>query len=152
MQNTYSIPQVTLHVVCDRTIEIPCKTIASPADLARIAHAALSGLACERLLGFAVNSQLDVTNVVILAQGGMGSCAVSSATVLRAMLVCQASAFFLAHNHPSGDATPSEDDRKMTGNVQRAARAVGLPLMDHVVVTDTGHFTSLIEGGKGCVR
>ena len=45
----------------------------------------------------------------------------------------------IAHNHPSGDPTPSAQDREVTTRVARAGAAVGLPLLDHLVLTDDRH-------------
>jgi DNA repair protein RadC len=48
-------------------------------------------------------------------------------------------ALVLAHNHPSGCADPSQADRRVTRVVREATELVGLPLLDHLIVTDTGH-------------
>lgn len=60
---------------------------------------------------------------------------VRAADVLCTALRTGASGIVLVHNHPSGDPTPSLEDRTFTTRVARACSAVGLPLLDHVVVT-----------------
>jgi len=54
--------------------------------------------------------------------------------VVKRALALEASALILVHNHPSGDPTPSQDDIDMTRQIERAMRAVGLVLHDHVVI------------------
>src|ERR1700687_4984495 len=54
--------------------------------------------------------------------------------ILKRALLCNAVGFILYHNHPSGDPTPSREDREFTRRVRVAAEAVGLRLLDHVVV------------------
>ena len=57
-----------------------------------------------------------------------------------------AAAVILVHNHPSGDPTPSPDDRVVTRQVAEAGRTLGIPVLDHVIVGD-GRFASLAEEG-----
>jgi DNA repair protein RadC len=69
--------------------------------------------------------------------------------VFRLAVVEGAAAVILAHNHPSGDPTPSPDDRTVTRQIAEAGRALGIPVLDHVIVGD-GRFASLAEeGGLG---
>ena len=51
-----------------------------------------------------------------------------------------ACAIIIAHNHPSGDPTPSEQDREVTRRVRRAGEAIGIPLLDHIVVGAGGSY------------
>ena len=81
-----------------------------------------------------------------VAQGGLHGCAVAARDILRAALTDAASAFVLVHNHPSGDPRPSPEDVAMTAAVARAATVVGVPLVDHVVVSD-GRHASMLELG-----
>jgi DNA repair protein RadC len=66
--------------------------------------------------------------------------------VLRTALREGASAFVLVHNHPSGDPTPSEDEVRFTAITGEGAGAIGVPLLDHVVVAQDGH-VSLASAG-----
>ena len=66
--------------------------------------------------------------------------------VVRRALELKATAVVLVHNHPSGDPTPSRDDVEMTSAVQDAARALGISVLDHVIV-GAGKWVSLTEQG-----
>lgn len=73
---------------------------------------------------------------------------VRPADALRIALRAAASGFVLVHNHPSGDSQPSPEDLAFTRRLAGAAAIVGMPLLDHVVVTRDG-FSSVpfaIEG------
>lgn len=54
--------------------------------------------------------------------------------VVKRALELNASAMILAHNHPSGDTAPSQSDVEMTGQIVRAAKALGLAVHDHLIV------------------
>jgi DNA repair protein RadC len=81
-----------------------------------------------------------------IAQGGLHSCALMARDVLRPALRDGASSIILVHNHPSGDPSPSEADVWMTSEVDTACAAVGLALLDHVVVASSGS-ASLLDLG-----
>lgn len=55
-------------------------------------------------------------------------------------------AYRLAHNHPSGEANPSPEDIETTRRLAQAGRILGVPLLDHVIVTERGHFSFRREG------
>jgi len=66
--------------------------------------------------------------------------------VLRPAVALGATGIILAHNHPSGDPTPSEADRDCTRRVAEAGRVVGVVLLDHLVM-GRHHFVSLAAAG-----
>jgi len=55
-------------------------------------------------------------------------------------------AFALAHNHPSGDLTPSPHDLRATAQIDAAARVVGLRFLDHLIVAGQGWISSKDSG------
>lgn len=81
-----------------------------------------------------VDAANRVLRVVPVATGGLDSSPLPVREVLHAVLRYDGRAFALAHNYPSGDPTPSVEDREATVSVVRAADAVGLRFLDHVVV------------------
>jgi DNA repair protein RadC len=95
---------------------------------------------------------LDVKNQPIAVAtphiGGRSSSLVDAAVTLQAVLLAGGSAFIIAHNHPSGIAQPSEEDIELTKRLVKAAGAVGLHLLDHVVLTDdkSKYFSMLDKG------
>jgi DNA repair protein RadC len=83
---------------------------------------------------------------VLVTRGTLDASLISPREVFRVAVVEGAAAIILAHNHPSGDPTPSPDDRAVTRQIAAAGRALGIPVLDHVVVGD-GRFASLAEEG-----
>jgi len=81
-----------------------------------------------------------------IGQGGQQSCVLTARDVLRPALRDGASAIILVHNHPSGDPTPSDADVDMTAQIDVACAAIGLTLLDHVVVALDGA-TSMFDLG-----
>jgi len=62
------------------------------------------------------------------------------------VLAHKASGFLLVHNHPSGDPTPSAQDRELTQAVKSAAAAVGIRFLDHMIIGDGNPFSFKTSG------
>lgn len=81
----------------------------------------------------------------VAAIGSPTSCTVAPGDLLRSLLREGADGFFLVHNHPSGNASPSRADAALTRRVRRAAALVGLRFVDHLIMTEQGYH-SLLAG------
>jgi DNA repair protein RadC len=107
-----------------------------PDDLAAIAQQELAGLRRERVLVLVLDAGNRVQRVVALTEGSVDRSLLPVREVLNAVLRNDGTAFALAHNHPSGDLTPSPQDLHSTEAVALAAPIVGLRFLDHLIVTD----------------
>lgn len=83
---------------------------------------------------------------VQIAEGGLASCSISPRDVFEPAIREGVLTMVFVHNHPSGDPTPSGDDIELTKRLQAGARLLGLVLLDHVVIADSG-YASLAERG-----
>ncbi len=101
----------------------------------------------EELWVLALDRRHRLRGVRRVAQGGVHGCAAAPRDMLRGALLDGAATMLIAHNHPSGNPTPSEEDVRTTLELRDAGRLVGLPLLDHLVVTETGRYVSLLARG-----
>ena len=67
-------------------------------------------------------------------RGSLNECTASPRDLIRKALIHNAYAFILLHNHPSGDPTPSDADRRLTRRLRDAAETMGVPLQDHLII------------------
>lgn len=109
----------------------------SAPTIAQVAGPALARERREKVVVLVADAAHRVLRVAPVATGGLDSSPLPVREVLHAVLRYDGRAFALAHNHPSGDPTPSVQDREATGAVVRAADAVGLRFLDHVVIGGT---------------
>jgi DNA repair protein RadC len=100
----------------------------------------------EELWLLALDGQHGLRAARRVASGGLHGLHVSARDPLRIALREGASAFVLVHNHPSGDPAPSQEDIAFTRTVEHAARVIGIPLLDHVVIARR-RATSMLEVG-----
>ena len=82
----------------------------------------------------------------VVSQGTLTASLVHPREVFRPALRDSAAALVLVHNHPSGDPTPSAEDREVTTRLAKAGEILGIRVLDHVVVAERG-FRSLREQG-----
>ena len=90
----------------------------------------------------------------VISEGTDAACIVDPRTVLRWALTRSRCPYAIAlgHNHPSGDPTPSVQDRDVTARMVQAAHTVGIDVVDHVVVTDDPAAWSSIASMYGISR
>ncbi|HEY2408000.1 MAG TPA: DNA repair protein RadC [Polyangiaceae bacterium] len=115
-------------------------------EVAAWAHPRLSALDHEEVWLLSLDAKYGLKSARCVAQGGAHGCALSVRDILGPALRDAASSIVLIHNHPSGDPEPSPEDMSMTRAVQAGGQAVGVPLVDHVIVARQGA-CSLYERG-----
>lgn len=89
----------------------------------------------EHFLGFYLNSRSQVLRREIISIGSLNASIVHPREVFVPAIAVSAASLVLAHNHPSGDPTPSEEDLAITRRIQEAGQLLGIELLDHVVVS-----------------
>jgi DNA repair protein RadC len=120
--------------------------IKCPQDVYERCAPALRDLPQEEFRVLMLNVQHAVLRELPVTRGILDASIVHPREVFRAAIAENAAAVILAHNHPSGDPTPSPDDHAVTAQLVEAGRIVGIPVLDHVVIGD-GSYLSFVEAG-----
>lgn len=98
----------------------------------------------EEFLIATLDTKLRVRRVVRITRGTLDASLVHPREVFRAAIADAAASILLIHNHPSGDPTPSRQDREVTDRLREAGAIVGIQVLDHIVAGD-GVAVSLAE-------
>jgi len=116
---------------------------------ARALHALIGSTDREHFVCLFINGRNSIVGAHIAAIGAQHMIgAIGPRVILRAALAACAAAMVIGHNHPSGDPTPSPDDYEATASLMRIASIVGIPLIDHVIVTRDPHrYHAMLERG-----
>ncbi len=114
--------------------EPPSDTVRCDEDAVRWFAPRLASLPREELHGLLLDRRQGVRGYRILSRGNDGHTIVDPRQVLREVLLAGAAGVIVAHNHPSGDPTPSTADVEVTVRLQEAARVIGVDLVDHIVI------------------
>lgn len=124
----------------------PVQRIREPEDVVRLFQARLRDLQVEEFHLLALDSQSQVLREVLVTRGLLNSSLVHPREVFRAAIAEAAAGIIVVHNHPSGDPTPSAEDRAVTRQLVEAGRLLDLPLYDHVIIAGD-RFVSLATLG-----
>jgi DNA repair protein RadC len=92
----------------------------------------------ENFILIPVDTKLKPLGVFVLTTGTINASLVSTRDVFQAALLCNAASIFVLHNHPSGDPSPSRQDKGITKKLIDAGKLMEIPLVDHVIVGDVG--------------
>jgi DNA repair protein RadC len=109
-------------------------TLRSAADVALQVSSELAGVRRERVLVLVCDGGNRLRRTVMITDGSIDRALFPVRDILNAVLRHDGRAFAVAHNHPSGDPTPSAADRHATAELARASSTVGLRFLGHVVV------------------
>ena len=101
----------------------------------------------EYMFLLTVNNRNELTAVFNVAHGQADSCHVSTRDIFSRALAAGATGIFIAHNHPSGDPSPSEADSAFTWKVKEAGELIGIPLIDSLVIGRNGAYYSFNASG-----
>ena len=102
----------------------------------------------EHLLALTVDTKNRLIGINTVSVGSLSSSLGHPREVFKAAILQNAAAIILAHNHPSGDPTPSSEDRALTERIKQASELLGIRLLDHIVVGDgTERFFSFLDEG-----
>ena len=119
----------------------PRPVIDSARAVAGIIPASVREAKKEHFVVLCLNARRQLTHQETVSIGTLSASLVHPREVFSPAISAAAAAVVVIHNHPSGDPTPSAEDRDVTRRLQRAGELLGIPLADHVVVSATGFFS-----------
>lgn len=119
------------------------KSISCPADAAKVAMD-IFHLEQEVLILISLNIKNMIMGVQEISRGSISYSLVSPKEIFKTALLHNAEGIIMVHNHPSGDNTPSKPDIEVTKRISQAGNLLAIPLLDHIIVSDTG-FLSIKE-------
>jgi len=148
------IPSVSVNLALPIMRETPTDAaeVRTPADCYRELSPLCAPLAQEAFFVITLNTKYRVIDRHLISLGILDACLVHPREVFRRAVMDCAAAVVLAHNHPSGDPSPSREDLKLTRQLIEAGRIMDIEILDHVIIgrpfdRNPQGFTSLRESG-----
>ena len=120
--------------------------ISGPMDVYRLFAPRLEDLPVEEFHVAVLDTQHHLERDVTVTRGLLSASLVHPREVFREAIAERAASIILVHNHPSGDPTPSVDDRKVTTQLVAAGKLLDIPVHDHVII-GRGRYASFAESG-----
>lgn len=117
------------------------QSIGSPEDAASILLPILSYENQEKFLTILLNSKNNVLGIKLISKGSLNSSVVHPREVFYEAIINHSASIICAHNHPSGDPTPSKEDLNLTSTLAEAGKFIGIPVTDHIVIGGSAYFS-----------
>ena len=122
------------------------ESITQPSHLAAIVIPLLQDLNHEAMCVVYLNNAKKMIRHEIISSGGITGTVADIRMILKNALLNNASCIAVAHNHPSGNRTPSHEDKDLTRKLKESARIMDIVLIDHIIVAG-GNYTSFSDEG-----
>ncbi|OAV75519.1 hypothetical protein Barb7_00858 [Bacteroidales bacterium Barb7] len=93
-----------------------------------------------------LNRQNRVLGISTISKGGMNEATVDIRIILQTALKVHSAGIALSHNHPAGTALPSSQDIELTRKIKMGCQAIGIDLLDHLIITSDSYSSFADEG------
>ena len=124
---------------------VSSKPLNSPQDVFDYLSPRMSHLEQEHFVVLLLDSKNRVKKEETVFIGTLNSSSVHPREIFKSAIRESANAIIVAHNHPSGDPTPSEEDKEITRRLVEAGKALNVKVLDHIVIGERDWITSKKE-------
>lgn len=143
-QHVYAIPRYRVMLVKENLAHPTPVTIMDSQTAYRLLAPLIDGLDREHFMVVALDAKHAVIGVNTVSIGSVTLSIVHPREVFKPVILMNASAVLLAHNHPSGDSTPSQEDRALTRRLKEGGDLLGIAVLDHLVLGE-GRYHSFAD-------
>lgn len=143
----YRIPIYQIKLVRDGSQPVERRKVTTAPVAAEILHEYLAETDREHFVVLLLDTQNRAIGLHTVTVGTLDASLVHPREVYKPAILANASSVLLAHNHPSGECTPSAEDELVTRQLRAAGELLGIEVLDHVILGDPPHFYSFLEHG-----
>lgn len=122
------------------------KQIRTPEDVVAFARPVYRGVNREMFKVVLLDNSNKVIREETISQGTLNASLVHPREVFKAAVDHLAAGIVLLHNHPSGEPSPSREDKLLTGQMIEASKVMGIPILDHIIIAKERYFSFAKEG------
>ena len=138
---------VAVQMVKDRNFMYDYKRITSPKDIYQIMRDFIGNMDRETFVMAALDTKNNVNALHTVSVGSLNASIVHPRELFKVAILANAASIIVAHNHPSGDPAPSQEDISLTRKLVEVGILLDIPLLDHIVVGDNDRYCSFKEKG-----
>ena len=142
----YRLPRYRVTLVREGSVSNNNNHIRTPEDVVNILSADYDAAVVEMAQMLALDTKNKIIGIFTISTGSLNASIIHPRDIFQRAILSNAASVILAHNHPSGDPTPSSEDTELTKKLVDAGKILDIPILDHVVIGD-GKFVSLKERG-----
>ena len=138
---------VSLKMVKESSRLYKPRHINSPQDAAALIRDLLSDSDREKIMAICLDSKNQPTCITTVSIGTLTSSTAHPREIFKTAIISNSAGIILAHNHPSGDLSPSRDDITTTERLKEAGDLLGIDLLDHLIIGQDDRYLSFREQG-----
>ena len=127
--------------------QITCEKILSSHEAAKMLAPYYEHHDREEFIVICLDQKNKIVAINSVSVGSLTVTVVHPREVFKVAVLCNSAAIIVAHNHPSGDATPSEEDKNITKRLKEAGAILGISLLDHLVIGGRDEYYSFADRG-----
>jgi DNA repair protein RadC len=128
----------------------PYKTqrVRRSADVVNVAKNFLAGQDREVFITINIDNSSHINSIHVVSMGTLDATIIHPREVFKSAILSNAKSIILAHNHPSGNPNPSDDDNRITCKLFECGDMLGIEVLDHVIIGDGEYSHCMKFGGK----
>lgn len=139
-------PIVRVQLIREGSIPQPEEKVTSPSIAYQVLSEYLEYADREHFIILLLNTKNGIIGINTVSIGSLSSSIVHPREIFKPAILANAAGIILAHNHPSGDPSPSQEDLEVTRRLVEAGQLLGIIVQDHIIIGD-GCYVSLKEKG-----
>ncbi len=147
--NPYAVPRYRVTLVRDGRATTPAAPVLTSVGAADLLRPLFADVDREQFLVCGLDAKHGIIGVNVVSMGSLTLSIVHPREVFKPLILMNAAAWICAHNHPSGDPTPSQEDRVLTSRLRQGADLLGIGLLDHLILTDARYYSFADQGWPG---
>lgn len=132
---------VSIKMIRESSILYNIRKICEPRDIVDLGKKFLDELDREELIVACLNAKNEVNSVNVVSVGSLSSSIVHPREVFKTAILSNAASIVMIHNHPSGDVTPSKEDKEITLRIKESGTILGICLLDHIIIGDDKYYS-----------
>ena len=132
---------VSIKMVRESSVLYNIRRISEPKDIVDLGKKFLDELDREELIVACLNTKNEVNSINVVSIGSLNNSVVHPREVFKAAILSNAASIVMIHNHPSGDVTPSKEDKEITLRIKESGIILGIKLLDHIIIGNDTYYS-----------
>lgn len=135
------ISVVSIKMIRESSVLYNIRRISEPKDIVDLGKKFLDELDREELIVACLNAKNEVNSVNVVLIGSLNNSIVHPREVFKTAILSNAASIVMIHNHPSGDVTPSKEDKEITLRIKESGTILGIKLLDHIIIGNDTYYS-----------
>ena len=148
-RNEYAVPRFRVTLIRENRAVTPSSPLNTSCAAATMLRPLFAGLDREQFLVCGLDAKHGIIGVNVVSIGSLTLAIVHPREVFKPLILMNAAAWICAHNHPSDDPAPSQEDRVLTSRLRQGAELLGITLLDHLILTNDRCYSFADQGWPG---